>query len=76
MDFPREPDSGVFRPEEFELVKQVFDQITSEDWFTHSEKRREQFASLLLDAYQNGLTDPFELKTLSRAAARELFAVH
>lgn len=76
MDFPRRPNPGVFRPGEFDVVKQVFDSVTSEQWFTHSEKRREQFASFLLEAYQNGLTDPFELKTLSRAAARELFSVH
>ena len=76
MDFPRESNKGVFRPDEFEVVKQVFDSVTSEVWFTHSEKRREQFAIFLLDAYQHGLTDPFELKTLGRAAARERFAVH
>lgn len=76
MDFPKQPNTGVFRPEEFAVVKQVYESVTSERWFTHSEKRREQFASYLLDAYQNGLTDPFELRTLSRAAARELFAVH
>lgn len=76
MDFPREASHGVFRPEQFEAVRQVFDSITSEDWFTQSEKRREQFATYLLDAYRNGLTDPFELRTLGRAAARERFAVH
>ena len=76
MDFPREPVKGVFRPEQFDVVKQVFDAVTSEQWFTNSERRREQFAVYLLDAYQNGLTDPFELKTLGRAAARERFAVH
>jgi hypothetical protein len=76
MDFPKEQFRGVFRPEEFEVVKQVFDSVTSEEWFSRSEKRREQFASYLLEAYQNGLTDPFELKTLSRAAAREIFSVH
>jgi hypothetical protein len=76
MDFPKEANKGVFRPEQFNVVKQVFDSVTSEDWFTHSEKRREQFATYLLEAYRNGLTDPFELKTLSRAAARERFSVH
>jgi hypothetical protein len=76
MDFPREQTEGVFSPEQFEVVKQVFDSVTSEAWFTHSEKRREQFAVYLLDAYKNGLTDPFELKTLGRAAARERYAIH
>jgi hypothetical protein len=76
MDFPIEANKGVFRPEQFDVVKQVFDSVTSETWFSHSEKRREQFATYLLDAYQNGLTDPFELRTLCRAAARERFAVH
>lgn len=76
MDFPKEPTKGVFRPDEFAVVKQVFDSVASEEWFTHSEKRREQFATYLLCVYQNGLTDPFELKTLGRATARERFAVH
>lgn len=76
MDFPREQTTGVFRPEQFEVVKQVFESVTSEAWFTHSEKRREQFAAYLLDAYRHGLTDPFELRTLGRAAARERYAVH
>ncbi|MGV3549552.1 hypothetical protein [Rhizobium sp.] len=76
MDFPIQPGSGAFRPDEFELVKQVFESVTSEAWFTHSEKRREQFAIYLLDAYQNGLKDPFELRTLGRAAARERYAIH
>lgn len=76
MDFPRESNKGVFRPDEFAVVKQVFESVTSETWFTHSEKRREQFATYLLDAYQNGLTDPFELRTLGRAAARERYAIH
>lgn len=76
MDFPRELNKGVFRPDEFDVVKQVFESVTSEVWFTRSEKRREQFAIYLLDAYQNGLTDPFELRTLGRAAARERFAIH
>lgn len=76
MDFPRDLAKGTFRPDEFETIKQVFESVTSEDWFTHSQKRREQFASYLFDAYQNGLTDPFELRTLSRAAARERFAIH
>jgi hypothetical protein len=76
MAFPKEHRPGVFEPEEFEIVRQVFDSVTSEAWFSRSEKRREQFATYLLEAYQNGLTDPFELKTLSRAAAREIFSVH
>jgi hypothetical protein len=76
MDFPRTASAGVFRPDEFEMVKQVFDSVTSEAWFTRSEKRREQFATYLLGAYQNGLTDPFELKTLGRAAARARYSSH
>jgi hypothetical protein len=76
MDFPIEVNKGVFRPDQFQVVKQVYESVTSEAWFTHSEKRREQFATYLLDAYRNGLTDPFELRTLGRAAARERFAVH
>ena len=30
MDFPRETSKGVFRPEEFAVVKHVFDAVTGE----------------------------------------------
>ena len=66
----------VIRPEQFETIKHVYDVVTAEEWFTASSKRREQFAAYLMEAYRNGLTDPFELKTLGRAAARERFATH
>jgi hypothetical protein len=76
MSFPLETKPGVIRPEEFDTIKTVFDSVTSEKWFTPSARRREQFAIYLLEAYQHGLTDPFELKTLGRAAARERFSIH
>lgn len=76
MALPHVTNKGVFGPEQFDVVKQVYDSVTSEAWFTPSQKRREEFASCLLEAYRNGLTDPFELKTLGRAAARERFTFH
>lgn len=76
MSFPLEATACVIRPEQFETIKHVYDAVTAEEWFTPSSKRREQFAAYLMEAYRNGLTDPFELRTLGRAAAREHFAVH
>lgn len=76
MSFPLETKPCVIRPEEFDTIKSVYDSVTSEKWFTPSTRRREQFAAYMLEVYQHGLTDPFELKTLCRAAARERFAVH
>ena len=76
MSFPLDPASCVIRPEQFETIKHVYELVTAEEWFTPSSKRREQFAAYLMEAYRNGLTDPFELRTLGRAAARERFAIH
>lgn len=76
MSFPLEAALCVIRPEQFETIKHVYDSVTAETWFTPSSRRREQFAVYLMEAYRNGLTDPFELRTLGRAAARERFAIH
>jgi hypothetical protein len=76
MSIPNSTTEGVFRPKQFDAVKSVYDSVTAEAWFTRSQRRREQFATYLIDAYRNGLTDPFELRTLGRAAARERFSIH
>jgi hypothetical protein len=76
MSFPLDAAPCVIRPEQFETIKHVYELVTAEEWFTPSSKRREQFAAYLMEAYRNGLTDPFELRTLGRAAARERFAIH
>ena len=76
MSFPSETKPCVIRPEQFATIKHVYDTVTAEKWFTPSSRRREQFAAYLMDAYRNGLTDPFELRSLGRAAARERFSVH
>ena len=76
MTFPAEATPCVIRPEQFDAIKDVYDAVTAEKWFTPSSRRREQFATYLMEAYRNGLTDPFELRTLGRAAARERFAIH
>lgn len=76
MTFPVESTHCVIRPEQFDTIKTVYDAVTAEAWFAPSSRRREQFAAYLLEAYRNGLTDPFELKTLGRAAARERFSTH
>lgn len=76
MTFPVEATRCVIRPEQFDAIKDVYDAVTAEKWFTPSSRRREQFATYLMEAYRNGLTDPFELRTLGRAAARERFAIH
>lgn len=67
MSFPA--DTGIIMPEELSVVQRVFSNIASEDWFTSSADRRDQFAAYILDAYRNGVTDPYSLALQCRSRA-------
>lgn len=67
MSFPI--GSGILTPTEFDVVRRIFSEISSEQWFTTSGDRREQFALLVIDAYRNGLVEPEVLSRHCRAVA-------
>lgn len=67
MTFPT--GTGILMPEQFDIVHQVFADISSEDWFTRSEERREQFAIFILDLYRSGVCDPHILSLRCRSYA-------
>lgn len=55
------PTAGILLPADFEVIHQVYADIVAEPWFTTSEKRREQFAAEIVDAYRQGMTKPRDL---------------
>lgn len=65
--------TGILTPEEFDVVHSVYSDISSEDWFTTSEERREQFAAIVLDIYRSGVTSQHDLRLRSRSLALERF---
>lgn len=56
MSFPSS--AGILTPTEFEVVNRVYRQISTQDWFTRSEDKREQFAIYVIDAYRRGMVQP------------------
>jgi len=66
MSFPS--DTGIMVPEELSVVQRAISDIASEDWFTNSGDRRDQFAAYILD-YRNGVTDPHSLALQCRSRA-------
>jgi hypothetical protein len=65
--------SGILMPEEVALVQDVYSKISSEDWFTRSPERREQFAGFVIDLYRRGVHDRDNLVAQSRSEALALF---
>lgn len=62
--------SGVFEPSELASMREVFDEITSQRWFSRDPAARKAFARHLLDAYPGGTFNPVTDKPLLEATAR------
>lgn len=71
MTFPSS--TGILLPGDFNVVRRIYSEIASEEWFTTSPERREQFAITVIDAYRQGLHDPDELAERCRTVAREQY---
>jgi hypothetical protein len=65
---------GILLPEQFVLVKRVFQQISSEPWFTDAGEDRERFAAYVIHIYGRGLVDPEKLASFCTVAAQHRFA--
>lgn len=65
--------AGVVTPDEFEMVQNVYSDIASQDWFTRSDERREQFAVLVLDLFRQGVIEREALLAQCRSIAEESF---
>jgi hypothetical protein len=65
--------TGILMPEEVEVVRHVYTEIASEDWFTRSEERREQFAASVIDLYRSGVHERHSLALQCRSLALASF---
>jgi len=62
--------SGFFEPSDLVEMRDVFDEITSQPWFSRDPQARKAFAKYLLHAYPGGTFDPATDKPLLEATAR------
>ena len=62
--------AGVFGPSELADMRDVFDEITSQPWFSRDPDAREAFAKYLLDAYPGGTFNATTDKPLLEKTAR------
>lgn len=56
-------------PQEMELVRSVFKEVTAEPWFSRTASNEKEFAQFVLRAYRDGVADRDRLMTYSREAA-------
>ncbi|MCJ8056966.1 hypothetical protein GB928_025610 [Shinella curvata] len=62
--------SGIFEPSELAEMRDVFDEITSQPWFSRDPGAKKAFAKYLLDAYPGGTFNPATDKPMLEATAR------
>ena len=60
---------------QFNLVRSVFRNITSEDWFVVDPRQRQKFGTEVILAFQSGLVDEFDLHAHCLQIAREKYAL-
>lgn len=65
--------SGVFQPEELSAIKHVFEEITSEPWFSRDPSAKKSFAEYLIDTYRNRTFDPARDRPMVIDVARAHF---
>ena len=71
MSFPSV--TGILMPDEFAVVHGVYASIATEEWFTTSPRRREQFAASVIDIYREGVTNPSDLALRCKSLALQKF---
>lgn len=66
--------TGAFTPDDIVCIRNVFDEITAQPWFSRSPQRRQDFALCVINAYRRGLDCPDRLRTFCFEAAMESYA--
>ena len=64
----------VFEPHQFEVVQAIFKTIVAEPWFDRSKETEKEFATFILQAYREGITDTERLENYCREAAALLYS--
>jgi hypothetical protein len=68
--------AGVFEPDEFAIVLDIYKEISAEPWFTRSPEKRQAFARYILNAYRTGREAIEQFRFNCFAAARMNFSRH
>jgi hypothetical protein len=65
---------GIYQPEELDAMKEVFEEIASEPWFSKSPDARKSFAKYLLENFPDGSYEPIKHRSVIEDAARKYFS--
>nr|WP_298098595.1 hypothetical protein [uncultured Shinella sp.] len=66
--------SGIFEPSDLADMREVFEEITSQPWFSRAPDARKAFARYLIEAYPGGTLNPATDKPLLEATARSYYS--
>lgn len=66
--------SGVMQPEDLNAMREVFDDVASQPWFSRDPAARKSFAKYLLENYPDGSYDPVMDRPVIEASARKYFS--
>jgi hypothetical protein len=66
--------NGVMQPEELAAMRDVFDDVASQPWFSRDPSARKSFAKYLLENFPDGSYDPVMDRPLIEASARKFFS--
>jgi CheY-like chemotaxis protein len=73
-DMDHDFNTGILRPAEVQLLRDICDKVTAQPWFSPDPGRRKEFAILLLRLYRQGVVIPEKLEAIGMAAARARYA--
>lgn len=66
--------TGIFQPDELRTLKAIFDEITSQDWFSETDEAREGFARYLLNTFPGGTFNETRHRAIVELSARMFYA--
>jgi hypothetical protein len=66
--------SGIFESSELSEMRAVFEEISSQPWFSRDPDAREAFGRYLFKNYPDGSFDPIKHRSAIEEAARQYFS--
>jgi hypothetical protein len=66
--------SGIFEPSELAEMREVFEEITSQAWFSRDPNARKAFGRYLFKTYPDGTYDQTKHRSAIEEAARKYFS--
>ncbi|AOF93636.1 hypothetical protein BSY16_4640 (plasmid) [Sinorhizobium sp. RAC02] len=66
--------SNHLQPEKLTAVKQVYDDIVTQEWFSKTDEARSSFARYLIDTYSIGQIEPTRFRKIVECSARSHYS--